>query len=583
MVRSLVHPGRHPGRFRFRPRRAYPSPPTTFVPTVAGVGPSGPIFVLSLESGAKVTLSWGVDIIKAYAGGEQRINTTGPVPRMRFEGNAYLLDGQDRDVRAVLQRYAPAGTTFLLALPYEALPLVADAVGTVVTVPSTASCDWAVAGQRCVVVGADGMTQAAVVQSTTATTITLGAVDSSGNLVTVTTLGTAGQSGGQVMPLVAILLDTQQGFSRYAAGVDLWSIKAQANGFGWAGQDRCGVGAQITTYTYGVPIDQSTIVEQDLLVWDRPNLSGETESDAMASLGELVDLGALPFGAGPASVPDWVRPVRYSALGPGPEWQWFKAFARQVLGRQKAWALSTNRSDLVLVSAAGATLKVQSSAVAGGGDYTAWYTSLAHRRLAITKSDGTVQYVAVTATPVNNGDGTLSLTLDAAVSGAVTLVSFLEQVRFDNAGTDDFVVTWDGAAFSVELQARASQETITPPSLFMYDTFIDDVFSFGSPPPTFELTVPASGKAIYIRITVNRSGLSFSGISVTGGAPFDGMLVTIAEETLQSFSSVHEDTTWPAADRLWFPGRNVATAGGYSYTFVFCAAVNRWVCIGCNI
>lgn len=585
-VRTLIHPGKHPGRFRFRRRGAYPPPPATFVPTVAGVGSSGPILRLDLQ-GAKVTFSWGTDVFKSYSGAEQRCNTTGPLPRMRFEGNAFLLDGSSRDARAALQRYAPAGTTFLLALPYEALPLVADAAGTVLTVPSTASCDWAVAGQRCIVLGADGTTQAAVVQSTTATTITLGAVDASGNLVTVTTLGTTGKAGGQVMPLVQVLLDPQQGFSRYAAGVDLWSIKAQsaAGAFGWGGQDRCGVGAQVVTYTFGVPVDQSTLIEADVLVFDRPNLSEETESDAMTSLGELVDLGALPFGAGPATAPDWVRPVRYAALGPGSEWQWFKAFVRIVLGRQKSFLLSTNRPDLVFVSITGNLLKVQSAAVTGSGDYTAWYTSLAHRRLAITKADGSVQYVAVTLTPATNGDGTLTLTLDTAVTGAaITTISLLEQVRFDNGDTDDFAVTWDGAQWSVELQARCTtQETLTPPSAFMYDTFLDMSYNYAGAPPSDQEFILAAGQVTYVRVTSNKLGLTFGGISITSpGGARDGMLVTIVgTETGVDWSPSlnHEDTNFVAGDRLWMPGRAGRSAANIAYTFVFSSAVNRWVCV----
>lgn len=572
---SLQHPGRRPGRRRLPPRRNFPAA-TPFVPTVAGIGASGPIFMLSLETGLRVTLAWGTDIFKSANGNEQRCNTTGPYPKMRWEGSAFLLDGPDREARGLLMRYAAAGTTFLLALPYEALPLSADAAGTVLAVPSTAASDWAVAGQRCIVVGADGTTQAAVVQSTTATTITVGAVDASGSLITVSTLGTTGKAGGRVMPLVQVLLEPQQAFQRYPVGVGLWAIRAQAAAFGWGGQDRCGVGAQIVTYTLGVPVDQSTLVEQDLIVWNRPNLSDETESDGMASLAEIVDLGALPFSAGIATVPDWVRPVRYvSTLAT--EWQWIKAFLRQVLGRQRAFALPTGRPDLVLVAATGATLKVQSSTTAGGGDYAAWYTSLAHRRLALSKSDGSVQYVAVTAAPVSNNDGTLSLTLDSAVSGTVTMVSFLEQVRFDNGDRDDFIATWDGAGFGVELQARAVQEVVVPPALLMYDRVVDFVLTITGSTPAHSEIVIAAGLTTYVRFTTNR-GINLGGIQITNGVQ-DGMVVTIDDVNNNSPFFSHEDTTWPAAERIWMPNRASVNALGISFTFVYSAVVQRWICI----
>lgn len=543
-----------------------------------GVGASGPIFMLILESGLKVTLSWGTDIFKSGNGNEQRCNTSGPYPKQKWEGSAFLLDGPDRDARGMLQRYAAAGTMFLLALPYEALLLTADAVGTVLTVPTTANSDWAVAGQRCIVVGADGTTAAAVVQSTTATTITVGAVDASGNLITVTTLGTAGKTGGSVMPLVQVLLDPQQAFARYPVSVDRWAIHATSAVFGWGGQDRMGVGVQLTTYTFGAPVDQSTLVENDLLIWDRPNLTEDTANDGIASLAELVDLGGLPFAAGIATVPDWVRPVRYAATL-ATEWQWLKALIRLVLGRQRAFALPTGRSDLVFVSAAGATLKVQSSSVSGGGDYAAWYTSLAHRRLAIIKSDGSVQYVAVTATPVNNGDGTLSLALDAAPSGTVAMISFLEQVRFDNNDTDDFAVIWDGTGFSVELQVRAAQEVVTPPVLLMYDTFAEQIFnnSFGQ---ILQIIVPFGGQVFYTRLTANQANVGFGGISVSGGSAQDGMIVTFVDEAGLAANFIHEDTTKPAGNRLWMPGRHDKGGTQNSLTFAFCAAVSRWVCIG---
>ena len=579
---AAIYPTRPPPQPFPRQYQSYIAAPI-FIPGIPGVGTNGAAtFVLNLEAGAKVTFGWGTDVFKSYNGAEQRSNTTGTMPRMRFEGSAYLLDGADRDTRSALMRSAASGATFLLALPYEALTLSADAAGMVLKVTTTANSDWATPGQRCVAIGPDGTTQTAVVQSTTATTIAVGAVDSSGSLIIVSTLGAAGKAGGRVMPLIQVLLDPQQGFARYPQSVDLWAIRAQAAIFGWAGQDRTGVGAQIATYTFGVPVDQSLLVDNDLLVWDRPNLSQDTESDGMASLAELVDLGALPFGAGAAPVPDWVRPIRYGSASAA-EWQWFKAMLRQLLGRQRAFALPTNRPDLVPVSASGVTLKVQSGSVAGAGDYTAWYTSQAHRRFALTKLDGSVQYVAVTATPVDNGDGTLSLTLDAGVTGTVARVSLLEQVRFDNGDSDDFAVTWDGAQFAVELQARTlSQEVIVPPTLAMYDAMIDLPFLYGIGVPTptdLEISI-APGKVTYVRVTSNRGALSFGGIQVTtaGGAQ-DGMVVTVTANSGLQLGLLHEDTSWPAGDRIWMWGRTGIVGTELSWTFVYLASVQRWVSI----
>lgn len=448
---ASVHPHIVPGPSGIAHLVQFFSQPTFTLGNFPGYGVAGAAtFVLSLEPGAKVTYSWGTDIFKSYSGREQRCNTTGPLPRQRFEGSAFLLDGADRDLRGVLQRAAAAGSTFLLALPYEELRLSADSVGAVLTVATTTRTDWAIVTQRVVVIGTDGSTTSAVIQAVTATTIAIDAV-----------LGSSGRAGSRIQPLIQVLLDPQQGFSRYPASVDLWAVRALANTFGWVGADSMGRGAQIATYATSVPIDASTLTDTDLLIWDRPNLIADTAPESMLSLSEVVDLGALPFGIGGATVPDWARSIKYSSSSQT-EWQWLKAFLRQVLGRQKAFLLSTNRADLSYISTlAGGQIKVSSGSVTGAGDYTSWWTSLAHRPLAITKSNGSVQYVSVISAPVDNGDGTLTLTLDGVATGTVARISMAEQVRIDNNDNDDIPVTWDGAVFSVDLLARTTEETIT--------------------------------------------------------------------------------------------------------------------------
>lgn len=414
-----------------------------------GYGPDGAAtFALALEPGAKLTLSWGTDIFKSYAGLEQRSNTTGPRPRQRIEGNAYLLDGDNRALRANLQRSAASGATFLLALPYEELTLTADAIptpfGLLLTVSTTTLSDWAIVTQRVLLWGVDDVTTQAVIQAVTATTITVNV-----------TAGPTIRAGSRIMPLLQVLLDAQQGFSRYATSAGFWSIRALANVFGWVGQDVAGRGAQILTYSAIDPVDATALTDADLLIWDRPNLIEGTASDSMLSLAETVDLGALPFGIGGASQPDWARPIKHSSADPA-EFQWLKAFLRQLLGRQRAFLLSTARSDLVPVSASGSALTISTD-----GDYAGWYASPSHRRLALMKTDGTIQYVTVTATPTDNHDGTLTLALDASVTGTVSKVSFLEQVRFDNNDSDDFPVIWNGGVFSADFTARTTEESIS--------------------------------------------------------------------------------------------------------------------------
>jgi hypothetical protein len=436
-----------PSIFHILPFLSSPSANTLANLSFPGHGPAGAAtFILSLEPGTKVTLAWGTEVIKSYSGREQRINTTGPRPRQRFEGNAFLLDGPGRDLRSRLQRSAPSGSTFLLALPYEELNVTADSIAQTLTVLTTTQSDWAIVTQRVIVVNVDDVATPAVIQAVTATTIRLDITPSV-------------RAGARIMPLISVLLDPQQGFSRYAVNVELWSIRAMANAFGWVGQDVCGVGVQILTYASGL-VNASSLTDADLLIFDRPNTLQGTSADAMLSGADLVDLGGLPFAAGSAPVPDWGRPIRYSSPDAA-DWQWLKAFLRQLRGRQRAFLLPTNHADLVYVSTpTSMTLKVSSGSVTGAGDYTAWYASSAHRTLALTKADGSIQYVAVTTTPNDNHDGTLTLALDSVVSGSIARISFAELVRIDNSDSDNIPVTWDGGMFTIELLARTTGEAI---------------------------------------------------------------------------------------------------------------------------
>jgi len=140
-ARRSIPPGRHPGRYRSRPgRHAYlvtPAAPPVIPPGSGTVGAG--TFILSLQPGTKLTFSFKTTIIPSYAGSEQR-ESTRRIPQRKFEGNAFLVDSGMRDLAGTMQRSAAHGATFLLALPMEQLPIVANSLGTVVTVPSATSC-----------------------------------------------------------------------------------------------------------------------------------------------------------------------------------------------------------------------------------------------------------------------------------------------------------------------------------------------------------------------------------------------------------------------------------------------------------
>jgi len=566
---------RHPSKFSRFPRR-----PKAYVTygggsgVLPGYGTAGAAtFLLSLQAGTKAIYSWSTSIVPSYDGSEQRESPFAQ-PKRRFEGNAFLLDGADRDVRGAMMRSAASGATFLLALPFEAVTIEVDSPAKVATVASTAGIDWAVAGQRVVVVGRDGTSIAAVVQSWTATTITLDVV-----------LATIGRTGAVIMPLIPVLLDPNQGFARYPTRVDMWSLRAISNSFGFAGADSMGVGAAISTMPDGDLIPIGDITDDDLLIWTQPNAIDGQANESMLSGAETVDMGALPFAIGGQTTPHWGRSLKLRSRV-GTDWQWFKAFVRKLRGRQGAFLLSTNRPDLALVSNIAGVFKVASptAAGAGGGDYASWFASTAHRRLAITANDVTA-YRTVSAV-VDNGDGTLTLTLDSGVAGTVTKISYLEQVRFDR---DELEVTWDGATFSIDEVLVTTTENITPvPPKRMYDTVLSLVLSqAGDASITRELQVTL-GKTTWIDIEMksffvptNHTSLILTGIAATGGN-VDGMIVTIRLLQFESAQSLRLQIESVLAsspvNRLLAPTGTTNVIGGGT-TYRYNGVLQRWVMI----
>lgn len=533
---------------------------------------------LSLEPGTKTIYSWSTTIITMSSGAEQRISPFG-APKRRFEGTAFLLDGSSRDIRGTLMRAAATGSTFLLALPFEELVITVDSPGLVITVEVTAFGDWIIPGQRAIVLAPDGTSVGVVIQGSTITTITVARVDALGN-ITAATLGTAGRAGGRIMPIIPVLLDTQQGFARYPVSVDLWSIRAQAAGFGFAGSVRMGSNAAMTTFTDGPGVDEQFLTDEDLLIWDRINAADDTAAEAMDGGNEVVDLGALPFGIGVRDTPDWARSLKYRSTSLT-DWTWFKAFIAHLRGRQGVFALSTNTPDLIYVSTVSGGIKVQSASVAGSGDYVSWFASPAHRRLAITTTSGVVNYFEVFDV-VDNLDGTLTLTLDVSIPGTPSKISLLEQVRFER---DDIEVTWDGGTFEIDEVVRVCQDTLEVPSRFMYDRIVTLSFAYSgippdTPPTTQPFPIPAGGFTYLVNVTSDRT-LGFGGIVIAAGAveATDGMVVTIENNNTTAFSITcnHEDTGITDVRRFRNAGLVAASGVGRSTTYRYHGATQRWI------
>lgn len=175
-------------------------------------------FALLLEEGFELTWTWVSDVIKRYAGTEQRVGVI-DYPQQVFRGAAFLIGDDSLAVRSAIQRYAAQGTAFLLGLPHEELTIVGDAIGQFVPVSSTALSDWAVPGTHVLIKTLDDFSQH-VIQSVTSDSIEVdGTVD-----------GTICRYGANIMPAVPVFLDAQQGFARYSTpeGIERWQINATA-------------------------------------------------------------------------------------------------------------------------------------------------------------------------------------------------------------------------------------------------------------------------------------------------------------------------------------------------------------------
>lgn len=431
--RPVRAPGLTPGRFTVPRRVPFAPAPIVGVPAF---GPAGAgTFVLALTSGTRVTYGWVTEIITTYSGIEQRISWQS-APSVKVEGSAFVLDADDRAARAVLMRAVALGSPFLLAMMSEARTVAQDAVGNLIGMGSTGSIDWAVAGQRVLIIEIDGAIVPSVIQDVTASQIV------------VDTLPVA-RAGALVIPLMLVVMESQQGFHRYAVAAETWDIRARALQYGWCGQDRFGLGVQVTTLDSNI-VGVDALTDASLIIWDRPNAIDGTASESLLSKADIIDLGGAVFAAGGSTIPDWIRPIKLHTSS-RTDVQWLKAITHHLRGRQGMFLLPTGRDDLPFVSSPGL------AQVTVRADYVGWFASLAHRRIALTTTGGIVQYLSVFGV-VDHGDGTNTLTLSDGVFGVPAKISFLEQVRLES---DDLVEVWNGPDMTCDLVAHVVQDTTT--------------------------------------------------------------------------------------------------------------------------
>lgn len=257
------------------------------------------------------------------------------------------------------------------------------------------------------------------------------------------------KDGTDTLGDLATLLNTQSSnfvlVGTYNAAAPITSFDVfRTSPTGGADSGSMGAGAALTMYA-GHP------------VWDREIANDETISDSVQALSTIIELGGLPIGFGRASYSQWGRAVVLETSDPG-EWQWLKLFLATVRGRQRVFWLPSWRDDFTWVSSGVNAITVRSD---DDSDIGAWYPRQ-RDRLMIEQVDGAITYVQISGLPVDNGDGTQTLTIDATLSAEdVSKVSWLEPCRF---GGDTFEIEFQTVGgFTMETDAVAY--AVSDPSL----------------------------------------------------------------------------------------------------------------------
>jgi hypothetical protein len=223
----------------------FPEPASGSSPVVPAVGPpTVGNLALDLMSGSRVRLTWRTNIIKAHDGTERNRISNFDLPRSSYTGTAYLVGDDARATRATLARYAASGEPWLMGLPFEGATIIDDSSGTTVPVADTSTLDWAVLGQRVFVVPSDDDTDVVpgIIQDVNPGSIELDVAP-----------GEIGRRYSTIMPAMPVLLDSQQGFTRFPnpTAPEAWPISAHGEMDGFQ-QDGVVARVDLATFTGGV-------------------------------------------------------------------------------------------------------------------------------------------------------------------------------------------------------------------------------------------------------------------------------------------------------------------------------------------
>ena len=367
------------------------------------------------DKGFRWTHTWRTDVMEAYDGTEQRVRLAS-LPRMAYAGALFLEDADLADARSLVAFDPDAA--FDLPVPFETVASVNAITGTTITIVPT-YVDWNTVGRTIYIHRPDG----------TAYTTTITVVAGAGATLTVADAPPAGTwpaGSTTVTPIEAIKLEDGQPFSRWQTAAGRWEI----------------AGRQSTARALG-GFGAAAITQQDAIdvLHRRPLVDGMAQEQIVGAVSFQDAGGALSSSqAFTATKPrrTWTWTIR----GPA-ERQWWKSFLSNRKGRWSTFLAPTWRPDLLATTATAGALFIRISSTYANY-LTRWWPSLAHRRIQIAFSDGSIIYRTISAT-TDLGGGIQELTLTAALPGplpgTVASVSLLELARLD---VDEVTIGWDG-------------------------------------------------------------------------------------------------------------------------------------------
>lgn len=386
-----------------------------FSPSLLTIPPSGPggrlLQLPQPEQPTLVTMRWRTSVLKTHNGHETRIaSATKMLENYELD---YLLDElQSRFVRAELAE-APQGP-HLLPLHHDAMVARTAVTGPSIIVTSTTQLDWIDPGQRVLVLNElTGDYFMAVIQSTSATTLTLDIGPTSGTFPAGVT---------SVCPLWAVLLDDNVLQGHYPDNLSKLKLAARrlTSDTDW------GTGApSITSF------DGYSVLDR------RPLMDGVTSQEQSEGGIRITDYGAKVESYFSRVIGEIQRAHAFF-IDDASERQWWRAFLHLIRGRQKAFLMPTWRDDLVVSTQPTST----SLLVFRGFHADTWFQGSQGQRLWIEMSDGTF-LMRKASSSANQGNGTDQLVLTSAIdtSGAnpdIVKISLLELVR---SATD--LIPWE--------------------------------------------------------------------------------------------------------------------------------------------